>query len=395
MPGVHRSTAIRDPKATIVTGHETTPAPQYLARAAIVTPLGVDDRPTGSADARTLASPGVPGVTPRPDLAGHVPYRSPRPLVPVRLDTNESPYPPCGALRTDLAKLAGAHDWHRYGDLDATALRTRLAALHGRTVEGVWVAAGTFELLAQLLLAFGGPRRSLVVLQPAWGGYRQVAAATGTQLVDDRAGADVVVVCSPSNPSGHPTPIETIARRCAEQPASLVVVDEAYAEFSAAPSAAGLLDQFPNLVVLRTFSKALALADLRLGYLLADPELVRVLPKVRVPWQPSGFAQAAGLLALGYLDDVAATVALVVRERGRLAEALAGLPGVRVRPSEANFLCFATPLPSDEVRRALLGRGVAIRDVSGLPHLPGHLRVTVGAPADNRAFLAALRAVLP
>jgi len=378
-----------------VTGHETTPAPQYLGRAAIVTPLEVDERLTSSADARTLASPGVPGVTPRPDLAGHVPYRSSRPLVPVRLDTNESPYPPPDRLRAEFAELAGTHDWHRYGDLDAMALRGRLAALHGRTPAGVWVAAGAFELLAQLLLAFGGPGRTLGVLQPAWGGYRQVAAATGTQLVDDRAGADVVVVCTPSNPTGHPTPVETVARLCAEQPGSLVLVDEAYGEFSAAPSAAGLLDRHPNLAVLRTFSKALALADLRLGYLLAHPAIVGVLPKVRVPWQPSGFAQAAGLLALDHLDDLKATVALVVRERQRVAAALRALPGVRVRPSQANFLCFATPLPAHEVRRALLGRGVAIRDVSGLPHLPGHLRVTIGTPGDNRAFLAALRAVLP
>ncbi|HEV8652726.1 MAG TPA: aminotransferase class I/II-fold pyridoxal phosphate-dependent enzyme [Actinomycetes bacterium] len=155
----------------------------------------------------------------------------------------------------------------------------------------------------------------------------------------------MVVVCSPHNPSGHVTPVETVARRCAGQPASLVVVDEAYGEFSAAPSAAGLLDEFTNLAVVRTFSKALALADLRLGYLLAHPEVVGVLPRVRVPWQPSGFAQAAGLLALDYLDDVAATVALVVRERQRLYDALAVLPGVRVLPSEANFLCFATPRP--------------------------------------------------
>jgi len=106
----------------------------------------------------------------RPDLADHLPYSSSRPVVPVRLDTNESPFPPPDGLRADLAELAGTHDWHRYGDLDAVALRQRLAALHDRTLEGVWVAAGTFELLTQLLLAFGGPGRTLGVLEPAWGG---------------------------------------------------------------------------------------------------------------------------------------------------------------------------------------------------------------------------------
>jgi len=332
---------------------------------------------------------------PRIDLAAHVPYRSPRPHVPVRLDTNESPSPPPDRLRAELAALAGTHDWHRYGDLDATALRARLADLHGRTPAGVWVAAGTFELLAQLFQAVGGAGRTLGVLEPAWGGYRQVAAAAGTTVIDgDPAGADVVVVCSPNNPTGHATPADMVARLCERHPGRLVIVDEAYAEFSSQPSAAGLLAHYPNLAVLRTFSKALALADLRLGYLLADPALVGVLPKVRVPYHPSGFTQAAGLLALDYLEEVAATVALVVRERQRVYDALARLPGVRVRPSDANFLCFATPEPSGEVRRGLLERGVAIRDVSGLAHLPDHLRVTIGVPADNRAFLAALGEVL-
>jgi histidinol-phosphate aminotransferase len=172
------------------------------------------------------------------------------------------------------------------------------------------------------------------------------------------------------------------------------VVDEAYGEFSTQSSAAGLLDHYPNLAVLRTFSKALALADLRLGYLLAHPEVVGVLVGVRVPYHPSGFTQAAGALALDYLDELQSTVAHIVREREQMAAAMAGLPGIRLRPSEANFLCFATPRPSHEVRRALLSHGVAVRDVSDLAHLPGHLRVTVGTPADNRAFLAALRQVL-
>jgi histidinol-phosphate aminotransferase len=331
------------------------------------------------------------GPRPRRDLAAHTPYRSPRPLVAVRLDTNESPYPPCGALRADLAKLAEAHDWHRYGELDATALRERLASLHGRPVEGVWVAAGSFELLTQLLRGFGGAGRTLWTFEPAWGGYRQVAAATGARVVENGS-ADVVVICSPNNPTGHTTSNETVAGLCAQ--GGLVVVDEAYGEFSRQPSATGLLEQFPNLAVVRTFSKALALADLRLGYLLASPEIVGVLPKVRVPYQPSGFAQAVGLLALDYLDDVAATIKLVVQERQRLQDALAMLTGVRVLPSEANFVCFATPRPPEEVRRRLLGHGVAIRDVSGLAGLAGHLRVSVGTPTDNTAFLTALREVL-
>jgi len=261
----HRTTTTgaapgEDRVETCVTGHGAQPAP-YAGKGVIGDPAPTGQVPGTPGAAHQAAASQQPGPRARRDLEGHVPYRSPRPLLPVRLDTNESPYPPCGALRADLAALAGAHHWHRYGDLDA--LRERLAGLHDRPVARVWVAAGVFELLVQLLRAFGGVGRTVWVPEPCWGGYRHVAAATGTKVVDGTA-ADVLVICSPSNPTGHTALTQTIARTCAANPTSLVVVDEAYAEFSSQPTAAGLLDRSPNLVVVRTFSKALALADLRL-----------------------------------------------------------------------------------------------------------------------------------
>jgi histidinol-phosphate aminotransferase len=217
---------------------------------------------------------------PRPDLAGHLPYSSPRPWVRVRLDTNESPWPPPAALRVGLGELAVGHDWHRYGDLDAIRLRTRLGARHGHAAEGVWVAAGTFEVLQQVLLAFGGTGRTLHIPEPTWDGYRHLAAATATRVADDHR-ADLLVVCSPNNPTGEATPPRAVARLCQANPSSLVVVDEAYAEYAATPSTIELLGEFLNLAVVRTFSKALGLADLRLGYLLAHPAIVQALEKVR------------------------------------------------------------------------------------------------------------------
>jgi hypothetical protein len=131
VPGGFGSTAARDPKSASVTGHDANQAAPYVGKSAIE-PAGPGEGSTTPPGSRTTSPPGRPSVTAQPDLAEHVPYRSPRPLVAVRLDTNESPYPPQGALRADLAALAGNHDWHRYGDLDALALRERLAGRHGR-----------------------------------------------------------------------------------------------------------------------------------------------------------------------------------------------------------------------------------------------------------------------
>jgi len=327
-------------------------------------------------------------VSLRSDLAAHVPYSSPRPWVPVRLDTNESPYPPPNGLRAALTELARDHSWHCYGDLDAVQLRARLAERHGHAAEGVWVAAGIWEILQQVLLAFAGSGRTVHIPEPTWGGYRHLAAITGTTTVPHGTAADVLVLCSPNNPTGEVIPPPVVAHLCQAHPTSLAVVDEAYAEFSSAPNAVGLLRQHPNLVVARSFSKALGLADLRLGYLLAHPAVVAGLERVRLPYHPSGFAQAAGLLALDHLAELQATIARVVAERERVVGALLGLRGRGVEPwpSQANFVCFAVPGTAAGVRGALLDRGVAVRDVSDQPGLAGHLRVTVGTPADNDAF---------
>lgn len=365
----------------------------YLG-AVIQPPVAAGEAPAASGGlAATLQ--GVE-VSLRSDLAGHVPYASPRPWVGVRLDSNESPHPPTNGLRAKLADLAREHPWHRYGDLDAVALRTRLGEWHGHAAEGVWVAAGIWEALQQVLLAFGGPGRTVHAPEPTWSGYRHLAAITGTATVPHGTAADVLVVCSPNNPTGEVVSLEVVAHLCQTHPASLVVVDEAYAEYASAPSAVALLGQYPNLMVVRSFSKALGLADLRLGYLLAHPELVEALSRVRLPYHPSGFAQAAGLLALDHLGDLQPTIDRVVAERQRLYHALSRLGelGVRPRPSQANFVCFATPHPADQIRQRLLDRNIAVRDVSRLVGLARHLRVTVGTPLENDAFLATLSEVL-
>jgi histidinol-phosphate aminotransferase len=346
----------------------------------------------------------------RDDLAGLTPYGAPQLDVPVRLNTNETPYPVPAAVLDDLADAVRGLELHRYPDREAAALRAALAAHAGHRPAGTWAANGSNELLQQLLLAYAGAGRSALVVEPTYAMHGLIARATGTRLrtvvrpreaemapaaaaqVVAEAGADLTFWCSPNNPTGEAATPELLAAVCEAAP-GLVVVDEAYGEFGAAHAAA-LLGRFPNLVVTRTFSKAFRLAGLRLGYLLADPAVVDGLRLVRLPYHLSALTQAVGLRALAHAAELGAHVAVIRQERQRLAAELGRLPGVRVLPSDANFLCFSLPLPPRQVWAALLDRGVLVRDVSGYPTLERHLRVTVGTPAEDDAFLGALAEVL-
>jgi len=338
----------------------------------------------------------------RDDLAGMVPYGAPQLDVPVRLNTNETPYAVPQAVLDDLADVVRGLRLHRYPDREATELREALALHAGHGVEGTWAANGSNECLQQLLLAFAGPGRSALVVEPTYAMHSLLARATGTRVVTrvhDRdelldpaaaadlvaqAGAELTFWCSPNNPTGEATGGEVLAAVCAAAP-GLVVVDEAYGEFGGS-HAAGLLSRFPNLVVTRTFSKAFRMAGLRLGY-----DGVRL---VRLPYHLSTLTQAVALRALHHRGVLMAHIAATQRERDRLARGLERLPGVVVLPSDANFLCFQTPAEPARLWRGLLDRGVLVRDVSRYPTLDRHLRVTVGTPAEDDAFLAALTAEL-
>jgi histidinol dehydrogenase len=366
------------------------------------------DRAAGTDIGPQALAPGRVRV--RDDLADLVPYGAPQLDVPVRLNTNETPYPVPPAVLDDLADAVRGLELHRYPDREATALRAALADRAGHPLEGTWAANGSNELLQQLLMAYAGPGRSALVVEPSYAMHGLIARATGTRLrtvVQPReapidparaaaivagAGADLTFWCSPNNPTGEAASPELLAAVCDAAP-GLVVVDEAYGEFGAAHAAA-LLGRFPNLVVTRTFSKAFRMAGLRLGYLLAEPAVVEGLRLVRLPYHLSALTQAVGLRALARAAELTDHVERIRRERERLAAALAALPGVRVLPSDANFLCFAPPAPPRQVWAALLDRGVLVRDVSGYPTLDRYLRVTVGTPAEDDAFVHALAGAL-
>ncbi len=346
-------------------------------------------------------------VAVRDDLAGVVPYGAPQLDVPVRLNTNETPFPPPAAFAEHLAKRVAGLDLNRYPDRRATALRAGLGARFGLPPERVWAANGSNEVLLQLFQAYGGPGRRLLLVRPGYSAHPLIARVANTDSVavdldDDfclspaaaRAAVahhdpDVVCVASPNNPTGVAFGRDVV-RALHDAGRALVVVDEAYVEFAGTPdlSAAALLDELPRLVVCRTFSKAWRLAGLRLGYLLAHDWVVDDLRKVRLPYHLDALTQEAGLVALALADEVTAHVAELVAERDRLAAALAATPGVHVWPSTANFVLFRTAVP--DLFDRLLAHGVLVRDFSAAPRLAGCLRVSVGTPEENDAFLAAL-----
>jgi histidinol-phosphate aminotransferase len=208
-----------------------------------------------------------------------------------------------------------------------------------------------------------------------------------------RSGAAATIVCSPNNPTGTCLPIPDVARLC-DDGDSLVVIDEAYHEFSG-QTVAPLLARHQNLVLLRTFSKAMALAGLRVGYLLASPELVREFDKARLPYNLNFFSQMAAMAAIEEWGVLEGTVRRLVDARDQLLDRLADIPGVRAWPSRANFLLLELPSADPKaVFESLYRRGVLVRDVTSYPMLERCLRVSVGSEEENEAFLHALGAAL-
>jgi histidinol-phosphate aminotransferase len=352
----------------------------------------------------------APSLAVRPDLAEVEPYVSPQLPARYRLNTNESPYPPPARVRDEIAARVGALALNRYPDRDASRLSAALAERAAWPEAGVWIANGSNEVLMHLFLALGGPGRRALTFEPTYSLHSLIPRIAGTRTVaagraeDWRVDVDaalhaieverpdIVMLCSPNNPSGGCEP-HAVIEALAEAAPGIVVVDEAYGEFAGAEnSARPLLGQHPNLIVVKSFSKAWRLAGARLGYLLADPALVRELTRVRLPYHLSGPTQAIGEVALAHQDELLAAVGEVVAERDRIAVALQRM-GLVSFPSRANFVLFEVDEPG-ETWSALYERGVLIRNYAGRPRMARCLRVTAGLPEENDAFLEALEAVL-
>ncbi|MEU0437609.1 histidinol-phosphate transaminase [Streptomyces sp. NPDC006290] len=361
---------------------------------------------------------GIDDLPVRDELRGKTPYGAPQLDVPVRLNTNENPYPlpePLVERITERVREA-ARGLNRYPDRDAVELRTELAAYltktgkHPVTADNVWAANGSNEVIQQLLQTFGGPGRTAIGFEPSYSMHALIARGTGTAWISGPRGEDftidlaaaeraiaenrpdVVFVTTPNNPTGNAVPPGTVlALYEAAQAAkpSMVVIDEAYIEFSHGDSLLPLLEGRPNLVVSRTMSKAFGAAGLRLGYLAAHPAVVDAVQLVRLPYHLSAITQATALAALEHTDTLLGYVEQLKAERDRLVTELRAM-GCEVTESDANFVQFGRFVDAHAAWRKILDQGVLVRDNG----VPGWLRVSAGTPKENDAFLDAVRELL-
>jgi histidinol-phosphate aminotransferase len=351
-------------------------------------------------------------VPPRDDLRALEGYHSAQVDVRVRLNTNESPMPPPAAWRDAYAAEVSRIEWHRYPDRAATELREAIAEQHHVRADQVFAANGSNEVLQALLLTYAGFGRSVLTFEPTYQMHAQIARVTGADVVEGERGADftldpvdavtmieavgpvVTFLCSPNNPTGLVEPPSTVSTVLAatEAAGSLLVVDEAYAQF-AGWTALDLLSEETPMAVVRTFSKTWSMAGARLGYVVAPSWLIAELDKVTLPYHLDTAKQIAGRLALRYTGDMDARVQQIVAERERVSAGLAAL-GLEVFPSGANFVLFRVHGDAKAVWQGLVDRSVLVRDCSGWPRLQGCLRVTIGTEAENSEFLQALGEVL-
>lgn len=347
----------------------------------------------------------------REDLADLPSYRAPQSEARVRLNTNESPFPPPPTVIEEVTRRISEMELNRYPDRDATEVRERLAEYVGTITERVWVASGSNEILLQLLLAFGGAERKVMTFEPTYGMHTHMARISGTRLLRGRRDADfslqldatveairaqlpeIVFLCSPNNPTGNSDPEDVVREICSAAP-GIVVMDQAYAEFGG-ETFHHLIEEFEHLVVTRTFSKAWRLAGARIGYMIARPMIMEEVMRVRLPYHFSSLAQAMTLAALDHSEEILGTVETIRHERDRVYRELETTKGIQAYPSDGNYILFRVlEGEATDVWQGLLDKEVLIRDFSDRPGSTGCLRVTIGTAEEDEAFLEALSGVL-
>ena len=329
----------------------------------------------------------------------------------VKLNQNESPYDLPPDLKEEIAAAVAEIPFNRYPNEQPHTLVQALAEHNDFAPEGIIVGNGSNELTYTFGLALIDPGTPAVLPTPMFSLYKKVVRLANGDLTsvpprsdlsfDTEALVDAIhevdpaltVLTSPNNPTGLAMPLGDI-ERVVRAASGFVVIDEAYVEFNPEGSAQRLMDDHPNVILLRTFSKAYGLAGLRIGYLMAHPKVAREIMKARLPFMIDRLAETVALKLLARPELLQERVELMRTSRQRLAKALRAIDGVEVKPSHANFVLFRTERPAAELQAALAARGVVIRDMSGYDELPRYVRVNAGTPGENKAFLAALEDTL-
>lgn len=329
----------------------------------------------------------------------------------IKVNQNESPWDWPEELKEEAVRAASAVAFNRYPGFEEKALTAALAQRWDLPAASILIGNGSNELLMAVFLSAVGPGRKVLLPSPSFSMYRQLALLAGAPvsevLLKDgvsykreawvkalrRENPALVLLCSPNNPTGDVYPREALSDLIG-QARGLVVVDEAYGEFSTG-TARELIPKQENLVVLRTFSKAWGGAGLRLGYLLAAPRTAAQIRKALLPYNVSPVTAGMGLVALRNAPFFEARVGVMVRERGRLYEALCRIPGLTVYPSQANFILVRVAKGTARERfGALKARGILVRDVSHLPGMERCLRLSMGSREENDEVVSALAEVM-
>lgn len=327
----------------------------------------------------------------------------------VKLDQNENPYELPQELKEEVARRVVARPWGRYPEFVPQSTTRALAKFTGWSEDGILIGNGSNELITAGLSVLLGSGRKAVIPQPTFTLYKLFSSVLQATVVSvplnagdfsfnvetlaaESRDAVVTVICSPNNPTGNlldPAGLQHIL----EATGGLVFLDEAYHEFSG-QTALTLLPKYPNLIVLRTFSKAMSMAGLRFGYLMAHPEIAREIHKAKLPYNVNVFTLTAAELVLERPHIMKEAIQTLISERQRVLAEVRRRPGVEAFDSCANFFLMRTPRSARELFDALYAQGVLVRDVSGYPMLERVLRVSVGKPEENDRFLKALDRVL-
>ena len=328
----------------------------------------------------------------------------------VKINQNENPWDAPAAIKEETLRRLASRKWSRYPDFVPVSLHEKLANFASWLPDGVLAGNGSNELIQALLMVTVSEKKRVLISEPTFALYRQVTTVLGGEVasvpltdrfefdvdallhVIQKTSPDVVILCSPNNPTGCLLGDDDL-RKLLSATSGLVVIDEAYHEF-AEHSVVPLLDEFKNLVVLRTFSKALALAAFRVGYLLAAPELVTEIRKALLPYNLNAFSQAAAEVAIEmYEPELLPLVKKIIAERERLFAELKCIDGLEPVASRANFMIVKAGIGPKEVFTELLKHDILVRDVSSYPMLSDYFRFNIGTPEENDLLLEALQQI--
>ncbi|MGE5315720.1 MAG: histidinol-phosphate transaminase [Acidobacteriota bacterium] len=326
----------------------------------------------------------------------------------IKLNQNENPFDVPDVVKREVAEEFLQSAWNRYPEVFPVQLLEALSAYTGHPVEGILAGNGSNELMYTVAMAVVSHGTKVLMAEPTFFLYEKIIRICEGELItvpmndDDlsyaperiieeavREEPSLIVLVSPNSPTAQSlraSEIETILTRTR----SLVLVDEAYIEFSDRPSVQPLIAKYDRLIVLRTFSKAFSLAGLRIGYLLTNPALCSELMKVKVPFAVNAFSASVAIALMKDPVMLSERIAYIKQEKRRVQAALASIPGVRLFPSDTNFLIFKTEHEADDLFGKLLADNVLVRDVSSYPMLEKVLRVNIGTVEENNAFLASL-----